>query len=183
MKVLNVGGGANRNLPQHYAGWEQLVLDIDPYVQADMVMDARQMTTLAATEYDAVFSSHCLEHFYRHDVPKVLAGFFHVLNPGGVAEIWVPNVLALMKTMLASSLDITDTWYRTGVGDPISFHDVLYGWNKAMEAGNEYYAHKCGFTPLSMRDALVKAGFEDITIGVDTSNILATARKPNGGDH
>ena len=55
MRVLNVGGGTNRQLPKQYAGWEQDVLDIDPNVKPDILCDAKLMRKLPAAKYDAVF--------------------------------------------------------------------------------------------------------------------------------
>ena len=45
-KVLNVGGN-NKSiaLPPHYAGFEHLLLDIDPAGSPDIVCDARELTT------------------------------------------------------------------------------------------------------------------------------------------
>lgn len=176
MNVLNVGGGPTRNLPAHYDGWKQDLLDIDPEVNPDIVCDAADMLGLAADQYDAVYCSHNLEHFYAHDVPKVLAGFLHVLKPGGFVEIGVPNVLALMRTMLANNLDITDTWYRAGP-NAITFHDVLYGWSAQMAQGNLYYAHKSGFTEYSLGAALSAAGLVRIQVADLGANLRAVGHK------
>ena len=93
-RVLNVGGG-NKGvaLPPHFHDWQQLLLDIDPRVGADVVGDARALReTVAANSFDAVYCSHNLEHYYRHDVDKVLQGFLHVLKAEGFAEIRVPDI-------------------------------------------------------------------------------------------
>ena len=81
--VLNVGGGSKLiAIPPHYAGWSQLMLDIDPNAKPDVLADARELARLEPALFDAVYCSHNLEHYYAHDVPKVLAGFAHVLKPG-----------------------------------------------------------------------------------------------------
>ena len=129
MIVLNVGGGPTRTLPPEYAGWDQDLLDIDPTVLPDVCMDALRLVDSDPDEYDAVYCSNNIEHFYAHEVPVVLSGFRHVLRPGGKAEIVVPHIVAMIAEMLENNLDLTDTWYRTGEGVPITFHDVLYGWN------------------------------------------------------
>lgn len=177
MKVLNVGGGASRDLPERYKGWDLDVLDIDPAVNPDICLDAKLMSTLEAAGYDAVLCSHNLEHFYKHEVPVVLAGFLHVLKDGGFAEIVVPNLTKLFAAMQGRSLDIGDVWYRTSSGTPITFHDVLYGWNHAMSNGNLFYAHKCGFTATSLGDALIAAGFKGASLWEDEYNLYAKAFK------
>ncbi len=163
-RVLNVGGGASRSLPPTYDGWEQLLLDIDPDVGADIVCDAKDLLSLEANSFDAVYCSHNLEHFYQHDVPAVLGGFLHVLKDTGFADIAVPNITNLLQEMVSRGHDINDIWYRTGGGLPITFHDVLFGWSQAMKGGNIYYSHKCGFTALSLGTALQAAGFQDVQV-------------------
>lgn len=177
MRVLNVGGGANRELPPHYAGWDQDLLDINPECQPDICLDAKRLKELQGGTYDAVFCSHNLEHFYKHEVPVVLEGFLHVLNDDGFAEISVPSLPSMIRNMQANSLDIGDVWYRTPSGAAITFHDVLYGWDHAMANGNLFYAHKCGFTVHSLGEALLKSGFMGVEIGEDNFNIVAKAHK------
>ena len=75
-KVLNVGGNSKAiQLPPQYSNFNHILLDIDPKGSPDIVCDARKLTTLDATQFDAVYCSHNLEHYYRHDVSLVLAGF------------------------------------------------------------------------------------------------------------
>ena len=176
MIVLNVGGGPTRQLPPSYEGWEQRLLDIDPSVQPDICLDAKQLGTLDPAQFDAVYCSHNLEHFYQHEVEIVLKGCLHVLKPEGIIDLAVPNIKALMHFMLSRNLDVTDVWYRAG-DNPITFHDVLYGWSAQTSQGNSYYAHKCGFTPFSLGTVLSRSGFRDITLATDDSNIFAKARK------
>lgn len=174
MIVLNVGGGGSRELPRRYAKWDQHLLDIDKNVKPDIVCDAKKMKKLKPKQYDAVFCSHNLEHFYQHEVLAVLDGFLHVLKPEGFADIAVPNIQGLFKQVVEK--DINDMWYPAGP-NPISFHDVIYGWGKALSEGNLYYAHKCGFSPKSLQSALLLAGFSDVHIKADDFNINALAFK------
>lgn len=176
MIVLNVGGGPTRQLPSNYDGWTQWLLDIDPSVKPDICIDAKELKTLESGQFDAVYCSHNLEHFYANEVPAVLSGFLHVLKIGGSVEIAVPNLRNLFESLLTRNLDINDVWYRAGDA-PITFHDVLYGWGAQIEMGNTFYAHKCGFTRLSLIDALQKAGFENITVAEQGGNIFAKATK------
>ena len=176
MKVLNVGGGS-RNLPPQYDGWEQDLLDIDINCKPDICLDAKELNTLEANTYDAVYCSHCLEHFYAHEVPVVLAGFLHILKAGGFAEIAVPNIRSVMDELLAKNHDINDVFYRTGEGLAITFHDVIYGWGEQVSRGNTFYSHKCGFTPISLGSALKSAGFSEIYLSAQGSNILTKSFK------
>ena len=162
-RVLNVGGGSKSiPIPSHYANWRHDLLDIDPMGKPDVVCDARNLHTLTANQYDAVFCSHNLEHYYKHDGAKVLKGFLHVLKPDGFAEIKVPDVSSVMRRVVASNLDIEDILYQSPAG-PISVHDVFYGWAKQIEtSGLDFYAHKTGFTSASLEALLRRSGFASV---------------------
>lgn len=176
-RVLNVGGGSSRELPPVFNGYECHVLDIDPAVNPDVLCDALEMQTLEAESYDGILCSHNLEHFYSHDVPKVLAGFLHVLKPGGIAQIIVPNLAGLFDAMRQHNLDVGDVWYRTGSGNAVTFYDVLYGWGPVMKDGNLFYAHKCGFTAETLGRVLTDSGFTDLHLWVDAYNLYARGTK------
>lgn len=176
LKVLNVGGGRGRELPPEYNGWQQSLLDIDPLVNPDICCDARELITQLPDAYDAIYCSHNLEHYFQHDVPTVLTGFRHILKPGGFVHIRVPNITSLMQHMLKNNLDINDVWYRAGML-PITFHDVMFGWSREVETGNEFYCHKTAFTLLSLSTVLESNGFRDITLGETGLEIMAKGYK------
>jgi SAM-dependent methyltransferase len=158
--VLNVGGNSKAiAIPGHYYGWRHLLLDIDPASEADLVCDARELHTLTPSQFDAVYCSHNLEHYFPHDVKRVLNGFMHVLRPGGFAEIRVPDIEAVMREMMQKGLDIEDVLYHVPSG-PILVRDVLYGWQMEIErSGRDFFAHKTGFSPRSLVATLRRAGF------------------------
>ena len=159
-KVLNVGGNSKAiPLPPQYARFEHLLLDIDPAGSPDVVCDARELATLDAGQFDAVYCSHNLEHYYRHEVPMVLAGFLHVLKDGGFAHIRVPDIQEVMRATIERGLDIDDVLYQSAAG-PIMVLDVLYGYGSEIErSGRDFFAHKTGFTPKSLLKALHRSGF------------------------
>ncbi len=158
--VLNVGGGSKAiAIPAHYTGWRHLMLDIDANAKPDLLLDARNLQQLEPSLFDAVYCSHNLEHYYAHDVPKVLAGFAHVLKPHGFAEIRVPDIGAVARQMVEHGRDMDDLLYTSPAG-PVTVRDVLYGFSRAIEKTKvDFYAHKTGFTRRSLADALLRAGF------------------------
>lgn len=162
-QFLNVGGG-NKDIPvpRHYLGWRHLMLDIDPSGKPDIIADARQMLTLEPAQFDAIYCSHNLEHYFEHDVPKVLAGFLHVLKPGGFAEIRVPDIQQVMLAVAERGLDVEDGLYDAPAG-AIRVRDVLYGFaEKIARSGEDFFAHKTGFSPKSLTRALNAAGFATV---------------------
>ena len=175
MKVLNVGGGSTQ-MPEKYAGWDVDLLDINPEVGPDICMDARHLDQLQAGQYDAVFCSHALEHFHAHEIKALLNGFKHVLKTGGFVEIHVPDIQAVSKQLAEHEPDAIA--YTVDAG-PITYHDILYGWNQALEAGNEFYAHKCGFSANSLGKAIFQAGFDRVEVWQGSCfDLLAYGVKP-----
>ncbi len=177
-KVLNVGGNSKAiALPPQYAEFEHLLLDIDPTGAPDILCDARNLTDLEAGQFDAIYCSHNLEHYYRHDVQKVLAGFQHVLKDGGFAQIRVPDIQEVMRITLEKGLDIDDVLYQSPMG-PIMVLDVLYGHTGQIErSGQDFFAHKTGFTHKSLIAALTRARFAKIYSGTGNLEINAVAFK------
>ena len=167
--VLNVGGGNKKiAIPAHYQNWNHLLLDIDPTGDADVVLDARKLQTLAEGQFNAVYCSHNLEHYFHHDVQTVLAGFHHVLKADGFAEIHVPDMRGVLKHFIDTGMEIDDVLYESP-GGPISVLDVIYGWGKQIEkTGVDFYAHKTGFTETSLMAALNRAGFSHVWIAEST---------------
>ena len=178
MKVLNVGGNSKEiPLPPQYQGFEHLLLDIDPKGDPDILCDARELSTLESGYIDAIYCSHNLEHYYRHDVAKVLAGFLHVLKDGGFAHIRVPDIKEVMEIVVERDMDIDDVLYESPSG-PIMVLDVLYGWSKQIEeSGVDFFAHKTGFTQTSLDSALKKAGFSTVFLYEAELEIVAVAYK------
>jgi ubiquinone/menaquinone biosynthesis C-methylase UbiE len=181
-KVLNVGGNNKSiQLPAHFAGFEHLLLDIDPRGKPDVLCDARELATQEADQFDAVYCSHNLEHYYRHDVQKVLAGFLHVIKDGGFAHIRVPDIAEVMRLTVENKLDIDDVLYTSPAG-PIMVLDVLYGYSVEIESsGQDFYAHKTGFTEKSLLAALDKAGFSMASSNLENLevNVIAFKGEPN----
>lgn len=162
--VLNVGGGSKSvAIPSHFDGWEHLLLDIAPHPDVDLVCDARLLADkFLSSSYEAIYCSHNLEHYYGHDIAKVLKGFLHVLTDEGFAEIRVPDIGELIKLMASANLDIDREIYRSSMG-PITAHDMIYGYGPEIESsGEDFYAHKSGFTLTTLESTLLRSGFAEV---------------------
>ena len=182
-KVLNVGGNNKAiPIPAFYEGWQHILLDIDPAGGPDVVCDARSLSNLPRAEYDSVYCSHNMEHYYRHDAHKVLAGFLHVLREDGFAFIRVPDMEELMRSVAGNNLDIDDFLYESPAG-PITVRDVIYGYGREIEtSGNDFYAHKNGFTRKSLTAILKEAGFVHVFTRTGNLEVTAVAFKKEPDD-
>lgn len=174
--VLNVGGNNKEiPIPNYFAGWQHDLLDIDPRGEPDLVCDARELRGLAGGIYDAVYCSHNLEHYYRHDGLNVIRGFHHMLNDTGFAEIRVPDIAQVMAALREKELELDDILYHSPAG-PISAHDVVYGFQKEIqESGQDFYAHKTGFTPKSLEKILEDGGFSTVFLSTQKEALAVHA--------
>lgn len=189
MRLLNVGGGSKQTpIPEKYEGWNHILLDIDDGPDVDLVLDAREMINWVSVPpegYDVVYCAHNLEHYYDHDLPTVLKGFAHWLKPGGQVHIIVPNLGQLICDMIDLKLDLEDVLYQSAAG-PITPLDVIFGFRKEIEqSGQDFYAHKTGFTARRLHETLQKAGFEDVQVRANLPclELEATGRVPSEPGH
>jgi len=177
--VLHVGCGRSHAESLHprfrSEEWQELRLDIDPDVKPDIVASIVDMSSVKADSVDAIWSSHNLEHVYAHEVPVVLRGFYRVLRPGGEALITMPDLQAVGKFISSGKLE--DPVYVSPAG-PISALDMVFGHRDSVRAGNDFMAHRTGFSARTLSQKLRDAGFEDINVRSKDLALLAEARKP-----
>ncbi|WDP89773.1 MAG: methyltransferase domain-containing protein [Desulfobacter sp.] len=171
--VLHVGCGPRQSGILHpsfgKSDWKEIRLDINPDVEPDIVASITHMDSVENSKMDAIYSSHNLEHLYPHEVDLCLKEFLRVLKSDGFALIAVPNLKHVAKLIAEDKLEVPA--YQSPAG-PIFPLDMVYGFRPAIAAGNTYMAHKTGFTPKSLGQALIDAGFawakwaEDINFGL-----------------
>lgn len=171
MRVLDVGSGP-KDIPicgsRNYDGWQRVRLDLDQLCNPDICMDARDLP-IKGEKFDAIYCSHNLEHYYRHDALRVLRGFYLSLNDNGFAHIRVPDVKQVMQRFVSGQLDVESILYDSPAG-PITVHDVIYGHGQQIaDSGKDFYAHKTGFTAPLMGRMLRTAGFRMMEIRENTA--------------
>jgi SAM-dependent methyltransferase len=157
---LHVGCGPKRkdqttrafNVPE----WIEQRLDIDASVAPDIIGTMTDMSAVTEATFDAVFSSHNIEHLYPHEVPVALAEFKRVLKPDGLVVITCPDLQSVCALVAEDKL--TEPAYTSPAG-PIAPLDILYGHRPPMARGNLYMSHRCGFTQKVMTATLQAAGF------------------------
>lgn len=176
--LLNVGSGsATARIPAEYDSWEVRRLDIDSRCSPTIRADGTSLQRLDGERYDAVYCSHNLEHYHRHQIPQVLDGMRHVLRPGGFVHIRVPDVVAVLERAWAGALDLRTTLYVSPAG-PVSVADVLYGFSAEIErSGADYYAHKWGFSAVELQRDLKHAGFRHVTVVRSNLELIAYAQR------
>ena len=133
------------------------VFDIDEKVNPDIVGTLLDMSAVEAESVDAIYSSHNIEHVFPHEVPIVLREFHRVLKDDGMVVLVCPDLQSVCEAVVDDKL--LQPLYESPAG-PISPIDILYGHRPAIARGNEYMAHKGGFTYSVLNDAFIEAGFK-----------------------
>src|SRR5438045_6809492 len=137
------------------------------------------MSPVAADSVDAVWSSHNLEHLQRHEVPVGLAECLRVLKPHGLLLLTLPDLQQVARLVAEDRLE--DSAYISQSG-PITPLDMIFGHTASLARGNQFMAHRTGFTARSLRKLLIEAGFVEATLRRDTSfDLWATGNKPGRG--
>ena len=111
---------------------------------------------------DAVYSAYNIDHIYSHQVPIALREFYRVLKEDGMVVITCPDLQSLGEALTQDKL--FETLFEAitvpeGHKVPITAFDVLFGYQEKVE-GNEYMAHKGGFTYSTLDRAFYEAGFK-----------------------
>lgn len=160
-RVLNAGSGpyAARKLHPVFLRdvWQEVRVDIDPQARPDIVSSITDMKSSCTPQsFDAIWSSHTLEHLYAHEVPMALAEFNRVLKPDGFALVTSPDLEAVASLLLKRGLD--HVAYTSPAG-PITPLDMLFGHSESIAGGHLYMTHRTGFTCASLGQHFIDADF------------------------
>jgi predicted SAM-dependent methyltransferase len=160
-RVLNIGSGP-RSIRKANAifdptGWQEVRMDLDPLVRPDVVGSMTDMHAhFGAERFDAVWSSHSLEHLHSHEIPVALKEFRRVLKDDGFALITCPDLDTVMTLFLEHGSD--HVVYRSAAG-PITPLDMMFGHSRSIAAGAVHMAHHSGLTSDRLGGLLLEAGF------------------------
>jgi len=160
--LLHVGCGYNtkENTLKYYDDeWKETRVDINPDVNPDILGTMKDLSNVQNNSYDSVFSAHSIEHVYIHEVNTVLKAFYRVLKQNGFLVITCPDLKSISKLIVEDKL--LEVAYESPAGS-INPADMLWGHSNSIKEGNEFMAHKCGFTKKTLMAALTNAGFKSV---------------------
>ena len=152
--------------------------DINPKANPDVICDIRAIPEADET-FDAVYSSHVLEHFYFWEAPELVQEWSRILKVGGEIKIRVPNFAwaaeMIVKASNGEEVNLTELNYAFG---------SIYGTrdNIRTDEPDSTQIHRCGYMPHKLKDLLGIIGcFDQIEVsatGYDgEKSLTVTAKK------
>ena len=138
--------------------WKEIRFDIDKNVKPDLEGTLTDMSLVETGSVDAVYSAHNIDHIYPHEVRIALKEFYRVLKDDGIVVLTCPDLQSICEAVVNDKL--LEPLYESEEGHPISPIDILYGWRMPIAQGNEYMAHKGGFTYSALNASFFEAGFK-----------------------
>lgn len=142
--------------------WDEVRLDIDPTVNPDLVCSMKEMTLVEDNSFDAVYSSHNIEHVFPHEVLDTLLEFRRVLKDDGFLILTCPDIKAVCALIGEGKVD--EKLYTSPAGDIYPL-DILYGHRSSLASGHTYMAHKNGFTSESILTQIKHVNFKSFCVG------------------
>ena len=146
--------------------WTETRLDIDSSVNPDIVASIQDMSMILDNSYDAIFSSHNIEHIYAHEVINTLLEFKRILKDDGFLILTCPDIKSVCSFI--SDGNINKKLYDSPAG-PIYPLDVIYGHRSSVASGKEFMAHKNGFTSESLTSVITYSKFKSYCIAESKS--------------
>jgi len=161
--LVNLGSGpkTQSRLPAMFADWREVRVDVDPGAVPDLVADITDLSAIKSGTVDAVWSAHCIEHLYLHQVGKALTEVHRILADDGFLCLIVPDLQAIASYLVNDRL--LDIIYQSPAG-PVTAHDVIFGFGGALARGHMNMAHHCGFTAGVMLEKLKEVQFAEIVL-------------------
>jgi hypothetical protein len=99
------------------------------------------------------------------------------LKPGGFLLLTMPDLQCVAEFIAQGRLH--EPLYQSEAG-PISAIDICFGHRVSIARGNEYMAHKTGFSAQTLYDYLVASGFKKVRVQREGWDLWAIAHKPEG---
>ena len=173
-KLLHVGCGPKNktNTTKIFAGegWEETRLDIDEEVKPDIITTMTDLSMIKDNEYDAIYSSHNIEHLFAHEVDIALEEFSRVLDNEGEIFITCPDMERAAEEIIKGNF--LGVLYESPAG-PISAIDILFGHRESLRNGQHHMAHRVGFTLKILLGLLKAHGFNTVAGISDNMNLYA----------
>lgn len=176
--VLSLGlrsakaGGAYQYFKQD--AWSEIRIDAYDDVQPDAVHPLTSLPMIKDASLDAVWIGHVLHRMSFKDGRAMLKEAMRGLKDGGIVGISVPDIQ--VPATYAAHGELEKTVFTAPVGD-ITALDMLYGYQKAIDAGDASRHHLSGFTAETFGLFLREAGICNLQMQQRGYDVFASGKK------
>ena len=145
--------------------------------KVDYVLDIKPSVLLEHFEpgtFRYILVKDFLEHHFHWQALKLMKDFYSLLIDEGTLDITLPNVETIIND---SSKTITERlWWLYG-GQDIQKSGLVNNRDASRDKYPQYYCHKYGWTPDTIKQALLSAGFSSIEVFDQGYNMKIVARR------
>ena len=171
-KFLHIGCGSKRKDSTtkvfNSDSWEEVTLDIDEGVNPDIIGTMTDLSMIEDSSFDAIYSSHNIEHLFLYDALVAVKEFYRILKSTGYILVVCPDIISTCEAIVEKG-PLEPLYYiknkKTGETSKdlwVSGIDILYGWRRAINAENNFMAHKFGYSEESLRLLFSQNKFKSI---------------------
>ena len=172
LKFLHIGCGPKRKDSTtkvfNSDSWEEVTLDIDKGVNPDILGTMTDLSMIEDSSFDAIYSSHNIEHLFLYDALVAVKEFYRILKSTGYILVVCPDIISTCEAIVEKG-PLEPLYYiknkKTGETSKdlwVSGIDILYGWRRAINAENNFMAHKFGYSEKSLRLLFSQNKFKSI---------------------
>ena len=176
--LLHLGCGQSTikdsSFAKEFKKYKEYRFDIDKKYNPDICGDITDLSNIPDDTFDALFTSHTVEHIDFYKVVPTIKQFIRILKKDGIAKIVVPNLQTLGEKL--SEGDVLSTLYESPAG-PINSLDILYGHAASVLRNGDFMRHKTGFTKKSFTDILTSENILNFSIEEEEFNLIVTIKK------
>lgn len=139
---IYVGCGADKR-----AGW--VCVDANPDLKPDVVALADKLPMFGDRSAEVIEACHLLEHLPLDEARAALREWWRVLAPGGQLMLELPNLRRCFEVIGQK---------KDGKGYDLGMVGI-FGWPPMIKTEGPWQIHKWGWTPESLTEELLAAGF------------------------
>ena len=171
LKFLHIGCGPKRKDRTtnvfNTDAWEEVTFDIDSECNPDVIGSMTDLSMIESNSFDAVYSSHNIEHLYMHEANKAVKEFKRVLKHDGYVMIVCPDIISTCEAIIEKG-PMEPLYYLRNNQNELDKNlfvagiDILYGWRAPIQQGNYYMAHKSAYSEKSLTSLFIEAGFNKV---------------------
>ena len=167
-----VKGALSRHFPLDL--WEEVRIDRDAAAAPDLLCELHHIPLIPDHSIDGIWINHVLQRLSFPEAAAMLKEGVRMLKDGGELLVATPD-MQLAANYLARSEGEAEV-FRAPAG-VVTAVDMMYGFQRAIEAGDASRIHKSGYTAESLGYFLRQAGLSNLHVQRHPHDLVALGKK------